>query len=880
MDKFAAGLSEEEALAKLGQFGPNEIKDYSQTTAIKILLNLVKKNFILYLLSVGAIISFFVQETVTGLTILLVLAIIIIVSFIQEFRAEKAIKALRKMVVQASIVIRQRREQEIPSRNLVPGDLLVLRSGERVPADAIVIEQNNLSVDESILTGESKEVKKTATKNSNDPQEENIVFMGSYVVEGRCKVQVLHTGMNTKFGAIANMISETEKSLPLQDKVNKLAGVMVVAAVVISLLTGIVMAARVDVWTIDKISSILILIIALCVSAFPEGLPVVLVTTLAVGATRMAKKNAIVNRMSTIETLGETTVICSDKTGTITRGEMTVKKIWLNGQLTEVGGVGYEAKGAFTLEGTSHQFSLTEQVFERFLESAILCNDSKINRTGEDELYNVIGTPTEGALLIMAAKADKFMEDYSVKRLEEIPFDSERKMMSVLCQVGERYFVFAKGAPEILLKKCSRIQKKQQPLALNNSQKDDVLEVNSNLTQQTYRTIAMAFKEIKAPSKNYSEEGLTFLGLAAMEDPPREEIAESLELCHEAGIRVIMITGDNSQTAQAVAKNIGLFGDVLEGSDLDKLTDDELSKIIGNTAIFARVRPDHKMRIVRVLKSMGEIVTMTGDGINDAPALKEAHIGVAMGRTGTDVSRSVADLTLKDDNFATIVEAIKEGRTIFHNIRKFVSYQLACNWAELLILFLGVLISPLLGWQVPVLLALQILFMNLVTDDLPAIMLGLNRSSRDVMQEPPRRNAGILNPYITFYMGMTTVLITIFTLTTFYIFFNFLHRDLLTARTAAMLGLIILEVISAFNFRSFKGPVLDRSILSNTYLFWAATISILVTIMVLYVPFFNQVFEVVGVDLFTWAFVVFLSFVLILIFDKYKQKERGVPLLN
>ncbi|KKR81356.1 MAG: ATPase, P-type (Transporting), HAD superfamily, subfamily IC [Candidatus Daviesbacteria bacterium GW2011_GWC1_40_9] len=735
----------------------------------------------------------------------------------------------------------------------------------------MLIEENNLRVDESVLTGESREISKKAARSEHSYGEENMIFMGTFVIAGRCRAKIVHTGMNTRFGAIASMISETEKSLPLQQKLNKIARFMVIVAVVASFSTGLLMLTRAEVLSYQSLTNILILTLALAVSAFPEGLPAVLITTLAVGARRMAKKNAIVNRMSIIETLGETTVICTDKTGTLTSGEMTVKKIYLNGKMVQVSGSGYEAAG---------EFSVAERSFDPkknpgltlLLKTAVICNDSRIKRTGEDHQYKISGTPTEGALMILAAKAHLFREDLSYLRVEEIPFTSDRKMMSVLSKEKEGNFIYAKGAPEILLAKCHCQQINGKCVTLNEAQKEEILKENAQLNHQSYRTLALAYKKVERLDKDYSEDGLIWAGLVGMEDPPREEVAQALQLCQSAGISVKMVTGDHQETALAIASQIGLSGKAVEGTDLDQLTDEELAKVVNQITIFSRVRPEHKLRIVKALQAIGEIVTMTGDGVNDAPALKEAHIGVAMGKNGTDVSRSVADLTLKDDNFATIVEAIKEGRSIFNNIRKFVSYQLACNWAEILILFIGVLLSPFLGWQAPLLLALQILFMNLVTDDLPAITLGLNRTSKDVMRIKPRRKAEIFNRPL-FYMTIGVgVLMAFLTLTSFYISFNILGQGLEVARTTALVTLILLEIAGAFSYRSFRQKVLTRSPFANIYLVYASVISVIATLVIVYSPL-SHVFETTSLDSFSWFIASLAAIILVIILDLVKNLD-------
>jgi len=868
------GLSEKEAERSLEKYGLNEIRENSTNSPLKIFLRQVKNNLVLYLLIVATIISFFVGKTITGYAIIGVIIIVISVGFIQEYRAEKVIKSLKNMLVPISIVIRDGKERDIPSNQIVPGDLIVLRSGERIPADCIILEGKEVLADESILTGESREVSKVQVKDERKYSEENTLYMGSFIMNGRCLAKVIKTGMETKFGKIANMISTAEKELPLQKKVNNISKFMIIVAIIFSVLTGIFMyfeSPYSEVLLIDT----LILIIALAVSAFPEGFPVVLITALSTGAYRMAKKNAIVNRMSIIETLGETTVICSDKTGTLTKGEMTVKKIFQNNQLIEVSGAGYEGKGEFLLDNKKIDLK-DEKVLDLFFKCAVLCNDSRIERTGEDKLFRIIGNPTEASLLIMASKAEIYSDDLKFERLEEIPFNSERKMMTVLYKQGKEKIIYSKGALEILIKKCKYIQRNNGIFTLTEREKKSILELNKRLTISAFRTLALAYKKIDKIDKNNFEKDLIFIGLAGIEDPPREEVKEAISCCLKSGISVKMITGDNRETAVSIAKQIGLNGKVLTGDELDDISEEELSKIVSEISIFARVKPEHKLKIVKALKLNGEIVTMTGDGVNDAPALKEAHIGVAMGKNGTDVSRSVADLTLKDDNFATIVSAIKEGRTIFKNIRKFVSYQLSCNYAELIILFIGVLLSPFLGWQIPLLLAIQILFMNLITDDLPAITLSFIPESKDVMEEKPRRKKEILSKPLVIWLVLAGFLMALISLSVFFITFNVLKYDFEHARTTALVTLIMLEITNAYNFLSFRKKVNFKALTVNKYLFYASIASIIATILALYTPL-NKILSTVPLGLAEWMVAISASLIIVLIFNILKgiNQKKG-----
>lgn len=863
------GLSKKEARKRLREYGFNEIKETTFVSPLRILLRQIKNNLIIYLLFAAMLVAFFVGKLITGYTILGVIFIVVFVSFIQEYRAEKVIKALKEMLVPVSIVIREGKEQEIPSREIVPGDIILLRSGEKIPADCLILEEKELLVNEAVLTGESKEIRKIAIKDIKKFSEENMLFMGSFVITGKGMAKVLHTGMNTRFGQIAGMISEAEKELPLLKKTNKIAKYMVIAAIIFSVLTGLLMLSRTATpFSKELLINVLMLVIALCVSAFPEGLPVVLVTALSTGAHRMAKKNAIINRMSIIETLGETTVICTDKTGTITKGEMTIKKIFADNKLFNVSGIGYEARGEFFYEGKKIDIK-KEYALDLSMKAAVLCNDSKIERTGEDSVYRVSGTPTEAALLIMAAKAGIFREDLDAIRIEEIPFSSERKIMSVLCKFEKKKYIFSKGAVEILLDKCKFIQRGENIFRLTDRERKRILKVNKEFTSSMLRTLALAYKKNPLLKKDHFEKELIFLGLVGMEDPPREEVKEAIRLCKKAGIKVKMITGDDKETALAISKEIGLSGNTIEGYELDKITGEELSKIVKDITIFARVRPEHKLKIVDALKRNGEIVTMTGDGVNDAPALKEAQIGVAMGKGGTDVSRAVADLTLKDNNFSTIIAAVREGRTIFKNIRKFVSYQLSVNYAELAILFLGVLLAPLFGWGVPILLALQILFMNLVTDDLPAITLALNPASKDVMKEKPRKKQEILNKDLIKWMIISGICMAGLTLFSFFISFNVLNRPLEYSRTTALVTLIMLEIANAFNFRSFRKKVFSHNVFANKYLVYASIVSITATFFVVY--FLNNIFETAPIGIESWLIGIVAGFFIVLIFDILKE---------
>ncbi len=859
------GNSSAEALQKIKTFGYNELVEGHKVTVLGTLFRQVRSNFIVYLLLTSAIISFSVGKVFTAVVILTVIVVVIMVGFIQEFRAEQSIASLKKMITLKTMVYRDGKKRELLSRELVPDDLISLGNGEKVPADCKLVEAYELRLNESALTGESREISKSA--DGIDPNSQNL-FMGTYIVNGRCKAVITHTGMNTEFGKIAHLISEAEKELPLQIKINEIVKYMVVVALIAAISTGALMLFRSTEINNAVLIEILILVVAISVSSFPEGFPVVLITTLAMGAKRMALKNAVVNRMSIIETLGETTVICSDKTGTITKGEMAVKFVFTSDSLYEIDGVGYGVEGQIRKNNVIVEAG-KEPDLNLLLKSIVTCNDSEIEKNDEATEYKITGTPTEAAMLVLGAKAGVYPESESADRLSEVPFNSSRKMMSVLVQGDSENYVYAKGAPEILIKKCTRIFKKGNFVEMTDKDRVKIEEMRKEMSNNAFRTLAVAFNKVPNVGQGYSEDDLVFLGLVAMEDGPREEVAESIALAKEAGVRVIMITGDNSDTAVSVAKQIGLDGDILEGKDLDALSDDELKIKIKSVSVFARVQPNHKIRIVRILKDLDEIVAMTGDGVNDAPALKEAHIGIAMGKNGTDVSRSASDLILKDDNFSTIVDSIAEGRNVFNNIRKFVTYQLSCNLAEIIILFFGVLLAPVFGWEVPLLFSIQILFMNLVTDNLPSITLGLNPTSRDIMQVAPLRNAKILNKNMIFILIGNGLLMAIFTLAAYSISLHFFGLESGMGRTSALVALIVIEIAVAFSFRSFRQRTLDRSPFSNKYLAIASGISFLATLIVIYTPL-NVAFETNPITLLPWTLSFGFAFLALVIHDLVK----------
>ncbi|OQB06685.1 MAG: Calcium-transporting ATPase 1 [bacterium ADurb.Bin212] len=858
------GLSSHQAKEQYKKYGPNLIKETSRFSALKILLRQIKGNFLVFLLLAAAIISWSVGKDSTYYTILVVIVVIIGTGFIQEYKAEKAISSLKKAILLFTNLYRDGKLKRLPTEQIVPGDIIVLKDGERVPADCQIIEQKDLLVNESILTGEAKEVHKSTDINNQSAENADKLFMGTFIVSGKATAKVLHTGMNTEYGKIAKLISGTDKELPLQKKVDRIAKIMATVGISASIIAGLIMYFF-DRGGEHSIVDILIVIIAMSVSAIPEGFPLVLTTALATGAYRMSKKNAIVNRMSTIETLGETTVICSDKTGTITTGKMTAQKILTNDNEYHVDGIGHDLNGHVYFNGKKMVFGEHEDL-DILTKIALVCNDAYVEKEENEQKLQINGSATEAAILVSALKTGADKESFSQQRVEEIPFGSGHKMMSVMIKEGNKYEVLVKGALETILDRCSKFNNHGRIVELHQGHRDYILDKNNQYNHKGLRTVAFAYKHGESKSISLDNE-LIFAGIVGMEDAPKPEVKEAIKMAEQAKIKVKMITGDNINTANSIAHQIGLSGKAITGSELDEMSDEELKAIVPEIAIFARVRPEHKLRIVKALKARGEVVTMTGDGVNDSPALKEAHVGVAMGIAGTDVSRDVADLTLKDDNFATIVNAISEGRMIFNNIRKFITYQLSCNASELLIIFVAIILNLPLP-----LLALQILFLNLVTDDLPAISLAFNPASRDIMKVAPRRRAELITPQLYGLIFFTGFVLMIASISIYYSYLV-LTEDITLSRTAGLLTLMMLQIANAFNFRSLKWPVAGSDLLSNRYLVYASSGSIIGAVIILYTPL-NKVFETVPLGWQNWLISIVVSFVIIAVLDIVKNSKK------
>jgi Ca2+-transporting ATPase len=887
------GLSSQEASERIEKYGFNEIKEVKRRTALQMFLDEFKDVFILLLIAAtifSAIVGYyemlqgseFMESFADVITISAIVFLCAITGFVQEYRAEKAVEALKKLTAPKARVIRDGKESIIPAKEVVPGDILMLEAGDRVPADARLVEAIELKANEAVLTGESTPVEKDVNPVREDAsvsERRDMVFSATHVVYGRGKAVVVATGMNTEFGKIAKMVQEAEEEeTPLQKKLNrfasKIARVVIAVCIVIFMLEvfEVVMQRH---FKIDGFIQAFMSSIALAISAVPEGLPAIVTIALALGAREFAKRNAIVRRLSSAESLGAVTVICSDKTGTITKGEMTVRQLYVGGKIVEVTGVGYEPKGEFRIG--EDRIEPIESL-RLLLRIGALCNNASLRRNEQNNGWEVFGDPTEGALIVSAAKAglEKEALEKSFPRIGEIPFTSERKRMTTIHKTPEgEVHAYMKGAPEIVLERCSRVLEDGEEKVLTEDVKRRILEVNERLAGNALRVLAMAYRRLpEAMAEHRDDEAvereMVFVGLQGMIDPPREEAIEANKLCQKAGIKTVMITGDHKLTAVAVAREVGIYreGDlVLTGGELDKLSDEEFEKIVEKVTVYARVSPEHKLRIVKALKKKGHIVAMTGDGVNDAPAVKAADVGVAMGITGTDVTKEASDLILMDDNFATIVKAVEQGRVIYDNIRKYARFLLACNFDELLVIGTFAILGGIFGetmFPLPLLPAM-ILWINLVTDGAPAVALATDPPDVDVMDRPPRKpEEGILHGMgafiITSFLLQATGTILVFCLE-YYVWpahgFG-TPETYKEATTTAFVQAAMFELFVVWNCRSEKHSVwkMGRKAFENKFFVIADLASVALTLGITYIPITQQLFHLTGLSLMDLAYVI------------------------
>ena len=837
--ELTAGLTTKEAEKRLKQFGFNELQHSKKASALKIFLSQFN-DFIVWVLIAATIISGIIGDRADAVTILIIVIINSILGFIQEFKTEKSLEALKNLAAPACKVIRDSNIKIINSIELTIGDLVILEAGDRIPADGFFVETSGIVVDESLLTGESVGVNKDAKSKNKQG------YMGTTVVKGKGMMKVDSIGMKTEMGKIADLIQnvEEEKS-PLSKKLDSLGKILVFICLIVCAAVTIMGIIRGN-----DITEMFLLGVSLAVAAIPEGLAAIVTVALALGVSRMLKRNALVRKLPAVETLGCTSVICSDKTGTLTQNKMTVKEVYMNGKIYEL-----------------EKEQLKD--YTKLMKSLVYCNDCNYDfskRKMSDVLH---GDPTETALINMFFKDPEVLKSFvsNVKRVYDIPFDSSRKMMSVIVNEGGKDICYVKGAPERIIDKCDYILENNKVKPFTYQKKKQVMNFISAMSSRALRCLAAAYKEEKLTRGEGLEKNLIFLGVTGSIDPPREEARDSVLKCKLAGIKPVMITGDHQNTALAIAKSLSICNNedqVMTGKELEGISDAELIKKVDKIRVFARVSPNHKLRIVRAFKKKNNIVAMTGDGVNDAPAIKEADIGVAMGISGTDVTKEASSMILMDDNFSTIVAAVEEGRIIYDNIRKFIRYLLSCNLGEVLTMFLATVfalpnpLSPI-----------QILLVNLATDGLPAIALGVDPPDQDIMRQQPRdKNEGIFARGLVEKILVRGSLIGICTLLSFMVG-RYYGMNLDTCRTLALCTLVMSQLIHVFECRSERHSIFVIKLFTNPWLVGAVSVSIVLILGVLYIPFFRTIFHTVALTMAQWLIVLFFSGIIALINSVY-----------
>lgn len=869
LDSDQKGISSTQAKERLSQHGPNQLESPTKPSPLKIFIGKFKDYMVLVLIF-AAIISFIAGETTNAYVILGIVVLVAIIGFVQEYKAEKAMEALREMVAPEADVIRDGQMSTIPAADLVPGDVVFLEAGDKVPADGRILEVTSLQVIESSLTGESMPVEKLVQTLPEDmalADRKNMVFMGTIISQGNCRAIVTATGLGTELGRISGLMKQEQAEPPLKIKLQQLAKRQAFLVMVISAIVFILMFSR-GLPVIDA----LIASIALAVAGIPEALPFIVTLALAFGTQAMAKKNAIIRRLPEVETLGSTTVICTDKTGTLTTGEMTLREIRTYRKI-EVTGAGYDPSGQFISQGA--KLEPTEEDLARILKIGVHANNSAIERANGG--WRVVGDPTEGALIVAAKKAgilDKIKDSSS--RFIEYPFDSERMRMTTVDEVHrEGYIVSMKGAPEVVLSHCTKTTTPNGTKTLTEEDRRSILADADDMAENALRVLALAWKPISNNDPvevDCMESGLIFAGLTGMMDPPRKEVPEAIRVSKMAGIRTVMITGDHRLTARAIGKELGIGnGEVIEGVQLDRMSSEDLREHIDDVSVFARVTAEHKVRIVEALKARGHIVAMTGDGVNDAPALTAADIGVAMGRTGTEVTKEASDMVIADDNFATIVSAIEEGRRIFDNIRKGTSYLLSVSFAELATIFFAVA----LGFPLP-LLAAQILWINVVAEEFPAIGLALEPSHSDIMKRKPRdpKESMPSRPLMIYTLGIAATIVA--GTLGMYIITLQSNPDLSYARTVAFVGLGFFTVYNAYSSRSLQESVFRMNPLGNKTLLIGIAASILAILAVVYIPFMQFIFETRPLTSESWILILITGLVVVLAAEVMKKILSGL----
>lgn len=870
--KLEIGLTKTQVDQKIQQYGENRLKEKKGRTIAQMIFEQFKDVMVLVLL-VASGLSIAVGEITDGCVIIGIVILNAVLGVVQENKASNALKALKEMAAPRAKVIRDGITQSIDSPELVPGDIVVLDAGDYVPADLRLFESINLKIDESALTGESVAVEKDI---NHEPEEAapiadriNMAYMSTIVTYGRGKGIVCGTGMKTEIGKIADLLNESDETqTPLQKKLadfgKMLAAICLVVCIIIFAL-GMLRG--------EPIMEVFMTAVSLAVAAIPEGLPAVVVVVLAMGMQKMIKKDAIMKKLSAVETLGSTTVICSDKTGTLTQNKMTVLKVYDGEEEWDVSGTGYAVNGQIT-----HGKKNIQEI-DYLLKAAVLCNDAKM----KDE--TVIGDPTEGALIVLGAKAgyDREKLNSQFPRLQEFPFDSDRKLMSTLHGMDGKHTMFTKGAPDNILSKSTKIYVGGIIRDLTEADRTRINNMNAFYANKALRVLGYAYKLVDPNAKlNDQENDLIFTGLSCMIDPPREEAKEAIKLCKKSGIRVVMITGDHITTASAIAKELGIIEDenqAIEGVKLNNYNEEDLIKLVTRINVFARVSPEHKVRIVEAIKANKEVVAMTGDGVNDAPALKKADIGIAMGITGTDVSKEAADMVLTDDNFASIVDAVEEGRIIYSNIRKFVGFLLSCNIGEILIVF----VALLAGWAVP-LVPIQLLWINLITDSFPAFALGLEEGEKDIMNQKPRDPGDpLVDKAMKIAIFFQSIGLAAATLASYRLGFILAgdvsnEKALVIARTFCFTTLILGEMLRAYSARSEVKPLFKMKLLGNHFLNYSVLIAVGLLLLVIYIPFLQGIFKTSALSFSQFGVAFLLSLVPLVAgeFSKHLKKNNTI----
>lgn len=906
------GLSTQEAEKRLKQYGANELKEAPRPGLLAMLWAQFD-DFVVWMLivaaGISAIVGYYRGEGYTdAIAIIAIVILNALLGLIQERRAENALRALKKMASPDARVVRDGRVRTIPSREVVPGDIVILETGNYVPADARLIEAVNLRIEEASLTGESMPVAQHADMVLDADAElgdrVNTAFMGTVVTYGRGRGGVVNTGMSTQIGRIAEMIQESEEEqTPLQRRLNQLGRVLgyatlIVCGIVFGLsvvrdtAVGALMTAPLNYLATyeEHILELFMVAVSLAIAAVPEGLPAVVTITLALGMQRMIERHALIRRLPAVETLGSATTICSDKTGTLTQNEMEVVQIELDGETLRVSGKGYEPIGKFSWNG--HDVDpRKDKDLQLLLQAGLLASDAILNESEDGHGWEIVGDPTEGALVVLAAKGDYHRDELEAKqpRVAEIPFDSERKRMTTVhdarnadavCDDRPPYIAYVKGAPDVILELSNRYHHNGDSVSLSEGVRQRILRANEQMAGQALRVLAIAYKPLEdvpgEPTPETIEKDLVFLGLVGMRDPVRPEVGGAIGKARGAGVRTIMVTGDYKDTAVAVAKELSLLREgskALTGRELNELSDDQLTELADEVDVYARVSPEHKVRIVEALKRRGAIVAMTGDGVNDAPALKRSHIGVAMGITGTDVARETADMVLTDDNYASIVLAIEAGRVIYDNIRKFVFYLLSCNVGEILIIFAAILV----GLPSP-LEPIHLLWLNLVTDGLPALALGLEKGEPDIMDRPPRPpEQPILTRDLWSLIGVQAVIEAIVTIGAFVWALRASGNDLAFARTMAFATLVMAELARAYTSRSERYSVWKVGPLTNRWMIGATASSFVLLLLVVYVPLLQPVFNTTTLYGNAWLVVTALMLMPAIAAELAKLWMRGRP---